>query len=85
MSFQVEFLEAGTLIVHQPRNHTYVLLFKTMVKKAGGGWEYGWIYKKVENIRVIHDEVLFDVEEEGELFTRAFSLFDDDWKLTQTP
>lgn len=77
----VQHLLVGAIIYHQPRNHYYRVLNKTMIKKDGGGWEYGWSYQEVKPIQQVHDEVVFEMDEEAEVYSRPFSLFDSDWLL----
>lgn len=70
-------LVEGAIIYHQPRKHFYQVLFKTMVKKGKDGWEYGWAYQEVKEIR----EGVFERDESSEIFVRVLSLFDSDWTL----
>ena len=43
----VEYVVPGAIIYHQPRDHYYRIMNKTMMKKDKG-WEYGWSYQEVE-------------------------------------
>lgn len=76
----VQHLPVGAIIYHQPRNHYYRIMNKTMIKKDGGGWEYGWSYQEVEMIGTIV-EANFKLKTEAEIYSRGFSLFDSDWFL----
>lgn len=80
---QAKDLVPGSIIFHQPRNHHYQVLFKTMVKLESGKWEYGWCYQEVKMVQQVHDEMVFEQDTTSEIYTRPFSLFDDDWKLPQ--
>lgn len=73
----VQHLPVGAIIFHQPRNHYYEVLNKTMIKKDGGGWEYGWSYQEV----VQNAELNFERPETGIIYSRGFSQFDSDWHL----
>lgn len=73
----VQHLPVGAIIYHQPRNHYYRIMNKTMIKKDGGGWEYGWTYTQAEKI----GENDFTYRLDGEYYSRPFSLFDSDWLL----
>lgn len=77
----VQHLPVGAIIYHQPRNHYYEILNKTMIKKDDGSWEYGWSYKEVKPIQQVHDEIVFKLCEESEVYSRGFSMFDSDWLL----
>ena len=77
----VQHLPVGAIIHHKPRNHYYRVLNKTMIKKDGGGWEYGWSYQEVKQVQQVHDEVVFELDEGAEVYSRPFSLFDSDWLL----
>ena len=71
-------LTPGMVIYHQPRNHFYIILNKTMIKKDDGGWEYGWTYVQAEK----NEEGEGYVYATGaESYSRPFSLFDSDWHL----
>lgn len=73
----VQHLPVGAIIFHQPRNHYYEVLNKTMIKKDGGGWEYGWSYQEV----VQNADLNFERLETGIIYSRGFSQFDSDWHL----
>lgn len=77
----VKHLPVGAIIYHQPRNHYYQILNKTMIKKGKEGWEYGWCYQEVKPVQQIHDETVYELNKESEIYSRPFSLFDSDWLL----
>ena len=76
----VEFIPVGAIIYHQPRNHYYEVLNKTMMKKDDGGWEYGWSYQEVKQFEETPNGVKHEMPS-GEIFSRAFTKFDSDWHL----
>lgn len=61
-------LQVGQNIFHEPREHSYVILHRTMIKTESG-WEYGWAYEE-DNLGKV-----------GEVYTRPDSKFDGDWWL----
>lgn len=77
----VQHLPVGAIIYHQPRNHYYRVLNKTMIKKDGGGWEYGWSYQEVKKHETVSEDGGFVGIPNTEVYSRAFSLFDSDWFL----
>lgn len=72
-------LPVGAIIYHQPRNHYYEILNKTMIKSENKekSWEYGWSYQEVK--KVSEDEFVRDSD--AEIYSRPFTLFDSDWLL----
>lgn len=77
----VEFIPVGAVIYHKPRDHYYRVVYKTMMKKEDGGWEYGWSYQEVTLVNRVHDEMVFEPSENKEIYSRAFAKFDSDWHL----
>ena len=63
-------INIGTILHHQPRNHNYKVLYRTMIKsdQKGKSWEYGWAYQEVD-------------KPESEIYSRPDSLFDSDWSI----
>ena len=76
----VEYVVPGAIIYHQPRDHYYRIMNKTMMKKDKG-WEYGWSYQEVTLVNRVRDEMVFEPSENKEIYSRAFTKFDSDWHL----
>lgn len=63
-------IKVGTVLHHQPRNHNYKVLYRTMIKSETKSWVYGWAYQEVD-------------KPESEVYSRPDSLFDSDWSIVE--
>lgn len=75
MTIKANWLQSGDIIKHEPRGHFYIVLFRTLIKKDGGGWLPGVAYRQVRPVV----EGQFEPISDAEVYTRADENFDEDW------